>query len=336
MSGSHREVIDRRARLFAILRPPSTAWENCHTLPRLLRALPEDYGGDGASKRMLQRDLQALRDCGDVESMELTPHQFHYRRARSELADDPTILDHERRHLRMRLKDAVQENRFSETLLQELNGPAAEYIHPHVFRVIPDHLQLNEVRLSSEVMDGVLTGLLERQPVAARYTKRSGEVSGGVLHPQALIQRGPLPYLLAVKPTEPSLIKHFPVHRMHRATPLMGHPIIDVEGFDLQAHIDEGGGDFGTGEQVSVKIRVRGYVADILEACPLAADQHIQRAGSETGFNAVVSATVPSTGNLLRWMLAAGANLEVLAPLELRERVAAQANQCCAIYGSNP
>ena len=49
-------------------------------------------------------------------------------------------------------------------------------------------------------------------------------------------------------------------------------------------------------------------------------------------FELRVWARVPSTGNLLRWLLGAGDNLEVVAPADLRGKVAAQAAKAAAIY----
>jgi proteasome accessory factor B len=43
---------------------------------------------------------------------------------------------------------------------------------------------------------------------------------------------------------------------------------------------------------------------------------------------------VPSTGQLLRWLLGAGDNLEVMAPPDLRRIVAAQTRKAAALYES--
>lgn len=42
---------------------------------------------------------------------------------------------------------------------------------------------------------------------------------------------------------------------------------------------------------------------------------------------------MPSTGQLLRWLLGADDNLEVVAPAELRQVVAVQSAEVAAIYG---
>jgi predicted DNA-binding transcriptional regulator YafY len=46
-----------------------------------------------------------------------------------------------------------------------------------------------------------------------------------------------------------------------------------------------------------------------------------------------VRATVPDTGQLLRWVLGCGANAEVLAPEKTREVVSAQAVKMTGLYG---
>ncbi|MBP8197618.1 MAG: WYL domain-containing protein, partial [Chromatiaceae bacterium] len=51
-----------------------------------------------------------------------------------------------------------------------------------------------------------------------------------------------------------------------------------------------------------------------------------------SGFLLRVRARIPSTGQLLRWLLGAGDNLEVMAPAELRRVVAAQSAKTAALY----
>jgi hypothetical protein len=78
---------------------------------------------------------------------------------------------------------------------------------------------------------------------------------------------------------------------------------------------------------------VRGYVADLLRDCRLSADQVIEDEPEGSPFSARVRATVPETGQLLRWLLGCGANVEVLAPAKWREVVVSQLEKMGAIYG---
>lgn len=72
----------------------------------------------------------------------------------------------------------------------------------------------------------------------------------------------------------------------------------------------------------------------VLTACPLAADQRFEDERPESNFEIRVWASVPSTGQLLRWLLGAGDNVEVVAPLDLRRVVAVQAGKMAALYAA--
>ena len=86
-------------------------------------------------------------------------------------------------------------------------------------------------------------------------------------------------------------------------------------------------------QTVQLDLRVRGYVADLLRDCRLSADQVIEDEPDGSPFSARVRATVPETGQLLRWLLGCGANVEVLAPAKWREVVISQLEKMAAIYG---
>lgn len=77
---------------------------------------------------------------------------------------------------------------------------------------------------------------------------------------------------------------------------------------------------------------MRGYLAPLLRVCPLSDDQQLADEPAGSGFGLRVRARVPSTVQLLRWLLGAGDSLEVVAPAELRQVVAVQAAKVTALY----
>ena len=83
---------------------------------------------------------------------------------------------------------------------------------------------------------------------------------------------------------------------------------------------------------IDLEIRVRGYLATLLSACPLTDEQELADEPEDAGFTLRVKARLPSTGQLLRWLLGAGDNVEVVAPETLRRIVAAQAAKTAALY----
>lgn len=66
-----------------------------------------------------------------------------------------------------------------------------------------------------------------------------------VLHPQALIQRGPIPYLFALKNDESEPVRLYALRRMIRAEALMQVCARAADGFDLDRAIAGGQADFG-------------------------------------------------------------------------------------------
>ncbi len=103
-------------------------------------------------------------------------------------------------------------------------------------------------------------------------------------------------------------------------------------GFDLDREIHSGNADFADGTLIELVIRARGYVANLLLECALSASQRIEDEEEESAFEIRVTATVPATGQLLRWLLGCGDKVEVLGPPSLRTVVAAQTAKAARFY----
>ena len=199
-------------------------------------------------------------------------------------------------------------------------------------RIVPDTPRLQPVELFDGALSAVIEGLTRDCAVKVLYQDAEGVRGEACLHPQALVQRGPIPYLFALKNDEDEPVRLYALHRMIRAEALPETPARAAAGFDLDQAIAQGRADFGQGEMIDLELRVRGYLADLLLVCPLAEDSkmHDEPPGSDFDFRR--RARVPSTGQLLRWLLGAGDNVEVVAPKELRHVVAVQAGKMAAVY----
>ncbi|MFD2113804.1 WYL domain-containing protein [Thiorhodococcus fuscus] len=142
-----------------------------------------------------------------------------------------------------------------------------------------------------------------------------------------------MPYLFALKNDESAPVRLYALHRLQSATLLNDVERRRAANFDLDQAIASGHADFGSGERIALELRVRGYLATVLETCPLNVEQIWEPEPEGSEFKARVRASVPSTGQLLRWLLGAGSNVEVVAPSELRQLVAVQAAKTAAFYG---
>ncbi|WP_295543877.1 WYL domain-containing protein [uncultured Thiohalocapsa sp.] len=335
MAAAYQTRIQRLRRLEALLPQPGTAPAQCLTGTRLLEILGEVYG-DGspdARRRALQRDLMTLVKDGRIEAVNPGGKPLRYRRVLDCIDDDALIWEYTLHQVHDLIAEAIpqrQLNRLWERLLHELDEPL---LSQQQLRVVPDNLRLRPVELYPTVLQAVISALAKQLALKVTYRNAEGKRSRPILHPQALIQRGPIPYLIALKNNEdqPRL---YALHRFIRAEVDESRTARAAEGFDLDQAIADGLVDFGQGTLIDLTIRVRGYLTPVLLACPFNDTQTTHDEPEDSPFSLSVSARLPQTGQLLRWLLGAGDNLEVVAPDELRNIVAAQARKMQDLYTS--
>ncbi|MBK8636884.1 MAG: WYL domain-containing protein [Chromatiaceae bacterium] len=334
MSATYQSRIQRLRRLEALLPTATATPADCPDGGRLLQILGDDYGASDvpARRRALQRDLMDLLKEGRIAAVNPGGKPLRYRRLGDDLAEDPLIWEYTLRQVRDLIAEAVPERRLDrlwERLLHEVEGPLLD---ARRLRCVPDTLRLRPVELYPELLQAVVQALAQRRALLIQYQDAAGERGEAVIHPQALVQRGPIPYLLALKNDEVGPVRFYALHRMIRAQVQVGTPARAATGFDLDQAIASGKIDFGQGRLIDLELRVRGYLATLLEACPLSDNQRLDDEPDDSGFLLRVTARLPSTGQLLRWLLGAGDNLEVMAPAELRRVVAAQSAKTAALY----
>ncbi len=206
-------------------------------------------------------------------------------------------------------------------------------------RVVPDTLRLQPVKLEPGVLCAVLDALAQRCAIQVSYLDAKSKLSTPKLHPQALVQRGPIPYLIALKNDEEAPLRLYALHRMNKAEALVGTPTRKAKGFDLDQAIANGLVDFGHKDNrqtntIDLVLRVRGYMTALLAACPLSQEPTFEKEPEGSGFDCQVRAKVLQTGQLFRWLIGAGNNIEVLEPTELRQSIAEHIAKMNSIYQS--
>ena len=336
MSATSHDRIQRLRRLESLLPRAVTAPADCPDSMRLLEVLSAAYGeaSEAARRRALQRDLAELLRQGRIETVNAGGRPLRYRRMGDEVEDDPLLWQYTLQQVRDLIREAVPSRRLDrlwQRLLNEFEGPL---IDERRLRIVPDTLRLQPVELYPEVLQAVVLAVAQPCALKLLYAKSTGARSEVVIHPQALLQRGPIAYLFALKEDEPAPVRLYALHRMIRAEALTTLPARTAEGFDLDQAIAEGKVDFGQGRLIDLELRVRGYLVPLLSVCPLSADQQLEDEPETSAFTLQVRAQVPSTGQLLRWLLGAGDNLEVIAPAELRHVMRAQSDKVAALYRS--
>lgn len=334
MTATSHERLQRLRRLEALLPRPVTAPAHCPDGTRLLEILGDAYGTGNESTRLraLQRDLMELIGQGRIEALKAGGRSLRYRRLADEVDEDPLVWQYTLQQVRDLIAEAVPARRLDrlwQRLLNETDGPLLD---EQRLRMVSDTLRLRPVELYPNVLQAVITALAQRCVLQVLYEKANGERAEVRLHPHAVVQRGPIAYLFALKDADDAKMRLYALHRMIRAQALTAVPARRQAGFDLDQAIAAGKADFGQGRLIDLELRVRGYLATLLSVCPLSEDQGMRDEPEDSPFTLRVFARLPSTGQLLRWLLGAGDNLEVIAPAELRQVLAAQAEKMAAIY----
>ena len=334
MSAIHTTRVDRLDRLERLLPREVSPVESAPDGARLLAILGDAYGArnDKALRRALQRDLDELVTDGRIEAVNPGGKPLRYRRLTDDVNKDPPILKYALQQVRDLIAEYVplrQLDRFWQRVLTEVEGPVLDRTR---LRIVPDTLRLQPVELHPKVLSAVIDALAQGRALDVTYRNAEDLCAPARIHPQALLQRGPIPYLFALKNDEDAPVRLYALHRMVRAQIASDTPARAAAGFDLDQAIARGQADFGQGELIDLELRVRGYLGTVLTACPLAPGQRFEDEPKGSMFDLRVSARVPSTGQLLRWLLGAGDNLEVLSPPDLRHVVAVQAGKMAAIY----
>lgn len=338
MSATHLERIERLHQLEQLIPHAQTSLARCPDGRRLEELLGDDFGHQDsptARRRMLQRDLTELVRDERIEVVNPKGKPLRYRRRKDARDDDPGVMAFTRRQITALVSEIVPKRRLDalwRRLLQQDQGPV---LNEQQLRILPDTLRLVPAEIKPGVLNAVIAALCEQRTLKVLYQNNAGERSKPQLHPQALVQRGPVTYLLALKNAEPEPVRFYALHRLISAR-IEDQNARAAEGFDLDQAIELGRIDFGRGERVALELRVRGYLDAVLRDCPLADGQRFEDEPEGSDFSLRLWAEVPSSGALLRWLLAGGDNLEVVAPESMRQVLMVQSEKMAALYARMP
>jgi predicted DNA-binding transcriptional regulator YafY len=186
--------------------------------------------------------------------------------------------------------------------------------------------------LPPKIADGVLESvqeavLLERQIEVDYQSFHAPQASTLRLHPLAIVQRGPVTYLIATAFGYAD-IRLYAVHRIAVAV-LTAEPATRSPDFNLDAYIAQGGMLFGSGENIQLEAHISDSLAHILRETPIAEDMALEADGEQWK----LSATVADSWQLHWWVLSQGAAITVLGPEQLRVAMVAELAQALAGYG---
>lgn len=197
---------------------------------------------------------------------------------------------------------------------------------------LPDTLAFIPAAIDPAVEKAVHTALYNGDCLSIDYRDACGLLSTGrIIRPLALVQRRARTYLVAVD-REHAEVSYHTMHRIQRAAHTFA-TIAEQPAFSLEDHLKRGISKpvFPPeyyGKPVELRLRINSGTQNWISETPLSNNQRISP--GEDG--ALLEATVSLSEELAYWILSMGDNVEVLAPLFLRERVGQTAARMCALY----
>ena len=204
---------------------------------------------------------------------------------------------------------------------------------------------LKKVRAVSPVMP-VIAPTIDRkvheaisEALLADRQVRTTYVGGGtrkektyVMNPLALLLRGSTTYLMATVDGYED-VRLYALQRFRSAEPLL-QPVAKPKNFNIDREIDSGTGQFKQSHaKISLEFTCAAWLAAHLAEAPLAEGQTISALGPDRHR---VQVTVPNTWQLHWWVLARGADVEIIKPASLRKEIADIHRAAFAQYTASP
>ena len=190
-------------------------------------------------------------------------------------------------------------------------------------RAIPNGKALLPAPLTETTWQTVADALLNQRAIDVTYLSRSSkEEKSFTLHPQGLVSRHSVTYLLATVYSYDD-IRQFAMQRIVTAH-LSEVPWREVEDFDLDAYIEQGAfGYLQSKSTISLVAHIAPQVAWLLSETPLSELQRLTTLPDSDWQR--LEAKVPDDQQTLWWLMGMGANIEVIEPKAWRDEIFTQA-----------
>lgn len=195
-------------------------------------------------------------------------------------------------------------------------------------RTIPATQPLQSPQSNPQVERIVTEALLHEKQLEISYRKRGSDSDVEYrIQPLGLVQRGAVIYL-CVRINDYEDIRLLALHRIREAT-LTDSPITKPHDLSLDTIIAAGRLDFGKGESIQLELLFTQTAGQHLYETPLSDDQVITIVDDN---NLRVTATVRDTPQLIWWLLAFGDGVEVLEPINMRNKMISVVNNMRTRY----
>ncbi len=213
----------------------------------------------------------------------------------------------------------------AEKRLESVNNPLNRWADK-IRTVIPAQ-PLKSPTIAPGVLETIQNALINERQLLAQYQSRHGKpATEFILHPLALVQRGPVSYLVATAFSYED-IRLYALHRFECVSEQEDEIDIPAD-FDIDEYIAKGALSFGNGEMLDLVLRVSPDLKTILAESPLDDSMTI----TPDGDNFIITARVPDTWQLKWWIRSHGPNAEVLEPISLRQDFVSALQKTLALY----
>ena len=191
-------------------------------------------------------------------------------------------------------------------------------------KAIPNGKTLIPAQIKEGIWKAVSEAALEEYAIEVTYLSRKhNEPKDYTLHPQAIVVRHSVSYLLATVKDYDDILQ-FALHRFQEVE-RSNQDFRPLKNFDLNDYIDQGGFSYRQSSgPVVLKARVKGEIAWLLSETPLSEDQDLKP--EEDGWFQL-TATVPDDQETLWWIQGYGAAIDVQEPQKWREHIHQQARK---------
>jgi predicted DNA-binding transcriptional regulator YafY len=194
-------------------------------------------------------------------------------------------------------------------------------------RTIQPNQTLIPPEVIPEVQETITNALLLDNQVQIKYKNREGDIKDYRVHLLGLVQRGGMIYL-NVRIADFNDLRLLAIHRI-QAAEMLDDKTIYPSNYSIDEEVNKGSFDFGSGNKINLKARFSYKTGNHLFDTPLSADQLINVLDNE---QIEVVASIADTPQLTWWLLAFGAEVEVIEPKELRLKIAEILNQAANLY----
>ena len=286
----------------------------------LLKALVKD--GVEVSLRTIQRDLNQLAERFPLEHNNASPQGWRWR-ADAQISSLPHITtsqavtflmveDHLRHLLPPSLLDELRPwfDMAQRTLNLSDSNQGRHWLD--CVRIIPPTQPLIPPTVPREAQQSVYEALLANRQLQAGYQRRYDKTAADyTLNPLAIVQRGPVIYLVATRADSMEKIRLFALHRFVSAE-VLKTAAVSPQDFKVDDYLESGAMGFGQGEPVRLRALFEPKAGEHLHECKLSEDQTIT---AQDDSRLLVEATVRNTSQLLWWLRGFGKAVEVLEPV---------------------